>query len=205
MQASGAAPVGAEEALRADAVAAGLDIEVDDGATRCVRSGNNGVLQTEDYARAVIRGVLSTASTREVEQRVQARIERQAVLSGEDPLLLWVIIDEAALRRMNGGPEVMREQLNHLLAAAAEPHVTLQVIPFGVGSHPGMLGSFVLMNFPDVDDPEIVYIDSMAGDLFLEAEADVRRYSSIFDNLRAVALSPNDSASLIAASVKDIP
>lgn len=164
-----------------------------------------GLLQTEDYARAVIRGVLPTASSKEVEQRVQARIERQAVLTKEDPLQLWAIIDEAALRRMNGGPSVMREQMNHLITMAMEPHMTLQVIPFSIGSHPGMPGSFVLMSFPDVDDPEIVYIDSMAGDLFLEAEADVRRYGSIFDNLRAVALSPDDSATLIATLIKDIP
>ena len=163
-----------------------------------------GLLQTENYARAVIRGGLTSATTREIEQRVQARMERQAVLTKEAAIQLWAIIDEAALHRMNGGPDVMREQMEHLLTAAAEPNVTLQVIPFSAGSHPGMPGSFVLTSFPDADDPEIVYIDSMAGDLFLEAEADVRRYGAIFDTLRAVALSPDDSASLIAALISDI-
>ncbi len=158
-----------------------------------------GLLQTEDYARAVIRGVLTMATTEEVEQRVQARIERQVNLAKEDPLQLWAIMDEAALRRLVGGPKTMRDQLHHLLAVAAKPHVTLQVIPFTAGAHPGMPGSFVQMSFPDVADPEIVYSDSMAGDLFLEAEVDVRRYGAIFDHLRAVALSPDDASGLIAS------
>ncbi|GAA3047758.1 hypothetical protein GCM10020000_29920 [Streptomyces olivoverticillatus] len=124
------------------------------------------MLQTEDYARAVIKGVLPMASAREIEQRVQARVERQVVLGKADPLNLWAIMDEAALRRTVGGPEVMHEQMQHLIAAASEPHMTLQVIPFSAGAHAGMPGSFVLMSFPDVEDPEIIYIDSMAGDLF---------------------------------------
>ncbi|WP_189454612.1 helix-turn-helix domain-containing protein [Streptomyces abikoensis] len=162
-----------------------------------------GLLQTEDYARAVIKGVLPMASAREIEQRVQARVERQAVLVKNDPLHLWAIMDEAALRRMVGGRDVMHKQLQHLTAATREPHMTLQVIPFGAGAHAGMPGSFVLMSFPEAEDPEIVYIDSMAGDLFLEAEADIRRYGAIFDNLRAVALSPDETSNLIAALAKE--
>ncbi|MEV8475180.1 helix-turn-helix transcriptional regulator [Streptomyces sp. NPDC051173] len=163
-----------------------------------------GLLQTEDYARAVIKGVLPMASTREVEQRVQARVERQAVLAKGDPLHMWAIMDEAALRRVVGGPDVMHEQMRHLATVATDPHMTLQVIAFGAGAHAGMPGSFVLMSFPEVEDPEIIYIDSMAGDLFLEAEADVRRYGAIFDNLRAVALSPDDTSSLIASLAKEL-
>ncbi|MFI9309537.1 helix-turn-helix domain-containing protein [Streptomyces triculaminicus] len=162
-----------------------------------------GLLQTEDYAHAVIKGVLPTASAREIEQRVRARIERQEVLTKVDPLSLWVIMDEAALRRVVGGLKVMREQMQRLMEVAAEPSVTLQVIPFNAGAHAGMPGSFVLMSFPEAEDPEIIYIDSMAGDLFLEAEADVRRYSTTFENLRAVALSPDASADLIAELVKE--
>ncbi|MFJ6723404.1 helix-turn-helix domain-containing protein [Streptomyces sp. NPDC091281] len=163
-----------------------------------------GLLQTEDYARAVIRGVLPTVTTKEVDQRVQARIERQVVLAKTDPLELWAIVDEAALRRTVGGTKVLVEQLTHLLKVAAEPHVMLQVIPFGAGAHPGMPGSFVRMDFPDSEDPPLVYIDSMAGDLFLEADEDIRRYNQIFDHLRASALSPDDSAGLIAALVREI-
>jgi transcriptional regulator with XRE-family HTH domain len=157
-----------------------------------------GLLQTEDYTRAVVRGVLPTSTTKEVHQRVRARIERQHVLTKERPLELWAIVDEAALHRLVGGAEVMTVQLRHLLAIAEQPHVTLQVIPFAAGAHPGMPGSFVLMDFPAAEDPSVVYIDSMAGDLFLEAEADIRRYEQIFDHLRAMAQSPDDSRALIS-------
>ncbi|MGH3941408.1 MAG: helix-turn-helix domain-containing protein [Pseudonocardiaceae bacterium] len=124
-----------------------------------------GLLQTEEYARAVIRGV---------------------------------IVDEAALRRLVGGANVMQNQLRRLLDLVPEPNVTLQVIPFGVGAHAGMPGALVLMDFSDPMDTDLVHIDSMAGALFLESDADVSRYATIFDNLRAVALSPDDSATLIA-------
>jgi transcriptional regulator with XRE-family HTH domain len=163
-----------------------------------------GLLQTEDYARAVIRGTLPTASTREVEQRVQARMERQAVLSKESPLRLWAIVDEAALRRLVGGAKVMAAQMRHLATVTTEPHITLQVIPFGAGAHPGMPGSFAMIQFPDPADPDVVYIDSMAGDLFLEAVTDVQRYGVMFDNLRAVALSPDNSVSLVDRLVEEV-
>lgn len=162
-----------------------------------------GLLQTEDYARAVIKGNLPMASSDEVEQRVQARLERQAAITKDDPLHLWAIMDEAALHRLVGGAKVMREQMNRLVSATTEPPVTLQIIPYAAGAHAGMAGSFVLMDFPDAADPAVVYIESLAGDLFLEAETDLRRYGLVFDNLRAVALSPDDSMNLIATSAED--
>jgi transcriptional regulator with XRE-family HTH domain len=156
-----------------------------------------GLLQTEAYARAVVRGVLPEAADDEVEHRVHARLERQALLTKPDPLKLWAIVDEAALRRVVGGPKVMREQLRFLVEAGGEPHVTVQLLPFSAGAHPGMPGSFVVMSFADPADPEIVYLDSMAGDLFLETEGDIRRFGSVFDHLRATALSPQDSRKFI--------
>ncbi|WP_329614240.1 helix-turn-helix domain-containing protein [Streptomyces brevispora] len=156
-----------------------------------------GLAQTERYARAVIKGVLPTASQKEVDQRVQARIERQGVLAKPNPLQLWAIMDEAAVRRMVGGREVMREQARHLVRLAEEPQVTFQLIPFGKGAHAGMTGSFVHMDFPDAQDPELVYVDTPAGDLFLESETEIRRYKSMFEHLQAVALGPNDSAELL--------
>jgi transcriptional regulator with XRE-family HTH domain len=158
-----------------------------------------GLLQTEDYARAVIRAVLPWASRDEVERRVEVRMERQEVLRNDNPLELWVIVDEAALRRQVGGPAVMRAQLNHLMEAAELPNITFQLIPFSDGAHAGMLGSFVFMQFAEASIPDVIYVDSMAGDLFLEAEADVRRYRLVFEHLRAVAASPDDSRSLVAA------
>ena len=158
-----------------------------------------GLLQTEDYAWAVIRAVLPWASRDEVKRRVEVRMERQDVLRNDNPLELWVIVDEAALRRQVGGHDVMQAQLSHLVQAADLPHVTLQIIPLDVGAHAGMPGSFVFMQFGEAAIPDVIYIDSMAGDLFLEAEADVRRYRLVFEHLRAVAASPDDSRSLVAA------
>lgn len=157
-----------------------------------------GLVQTEAYARAVVKGVLPTASQKAVEERVQVRMERQALLTKEDPLRLWAIVDEAALRRAVGSREVMREQALHLLRLMEEPHFTFQVIPFDKGAHVGMSGSFVHMDFPDPADPEVVYVDSWAGDVFLESEAELRHYKSMFEHLQAVAMGPNDSAALLA-------
>ncbi|KKK07008.1 helix-turn-helix transcriptional regulator [Micromonospora sp. HK10] len=156
-----------------------------------------GLLQTESYARAVIRGVLPLASDADVQARVEARMQRQESLRKTEPLRLWAILDEAVLHRLTGGPAVMAEQLDALVSAAGQPHVTLQVIPFTSGAHAGMPGSFVVMDFPDPADPALVYVDSMAGDLFLEREADVRRYTSTFEHLRATALDPTSSIKLI--------
>jgi transcriptional regulator with XRE-family HTH domain len=157
-----------------------------------------GLLQTEDYARAVITGVLPLATEDEVEHRVEARLQRQAVLAKKKPLRLWAIVDEAVLHRLVGGENVMAKQLQLLVAASRQPHVTVQVLPCAVGAHPGMLGSFVVMDFPDAADPDLVYIESMAGDLFLERDVEVRRYAGIFEHLRAAALSPADSVGFIA-------
>ncbi|MGI8333529.1 helix-turn-helix domain-containing protein [Actinomadura scrupuli] len=154
-----------------------------------------GLLQTEDYARAVIQGGFPALGREEVARRVSVRMERQAVLTRDRPLQLWAICDEATFHRVVGGGEVMRTQVLRLVELADEPHVTLQVIPFGVGAHPGMPGSFVVMDFET--DPNVVYVDSMAGDLFLEEEAEVRRYSGIYEHLRAVALSPAASVELM--------
>ncbi|MPZ81403.1 MAG: helix-turn-helix domain-containing protein [Actinophytocola sp.] len=157
-----------------------------------------GLLQTEDYARALIRGGLPGATDDQVEDRVRARMQRRGVLTKSPPLKLWVVLDEAALRRVVGGVEVMRAQLDHLLDAAKAPNVTFQLIPFGAGSHPGMTGQFSFLDFSDPLDKELIFIDSMAGDLFLESDADIGRYRSVFEHLVAVALSPKQSAAVVA-------
>ena len=156
-----------------------------------------GLLQTEDYARAASHGSAPTASTEEVENRVQARMERQERLTGDSPLEMWAIVDEAAIHRQVGGPKVMHAQLAHLLDAAEIPNITIQAIPYDVGAHPGMPGSFVYMEFTESVDPDLVYVDTLAGDLFLESDDDLRLYSSMFDHLRAIALSPSKTKDLI--------
>lgn len=163
-----------------------------------------GLLQTEDYARAVIRGVLPTASRDEIEHRVVVRMERQEVLRNDNAVELWAIVDEAALRRQVGGRDTMRAQLTHILEVDELPHVTFQVIPFDVGAHAGMPGSFVLMQFTEATIPDVIYIDSMAGDLFLEEESDVRRYRLVFEHLRAVAVSPGASRSLVTSLLAEM-
>jgi len=157
-----------------------------------------GLLQTADYARAVITDGLPQVSAEEIEDRIVARLKRQDSFKKKDPLHLWAVIDEAALHRQVGGPKVMAEQLEYLTAVVNKPYITLQVLPFAGGAHPGMMGSFTLMHFPDPVDPSLVYIESMAGDLFLESEPDVRRYTGIMEHLRAAALNPADSVRLIS-------
>lgn len=161
-----------------------------------------GLLQTEDYARAVVRGVRPTATDDEVETRITARMQRQALLESDTPLRLWAILDQAALSRTVGNDAVMRDQLVHLSRQAQRPHITVQVIPFSAGAHPGMPGSFIVLKF-DADSPDAIHIDSMAGGLFLEKETDIQQYNHICEHLRAIALSPTDTAALIASLRED--
>lgn len=158
-----------------------------------------GLLQTPDYARALSEGVLPGATEAEIDERVQARAERQKLLDGDDPLTLWAVVDEAAVRRVVGDRRVMAAQLEHVVSMTRQPNVTVQVIPFDAGAHPGMPGAFVNMEFRDEGDPDLVYVDTLAGDIFLETEDDLRRYRSMFDHLRAGALSPTRSADLITS------
>jgi transcriptional regulator with XRE-family HTH domain len=163
-----------------------------------------GLLQTEDYARAVISGILPHAGTEQVEIRVSARMERQALLTRDSPPQLWAIMDEAAVRRVVGGREVMRQQLARIQERAALPNVTAQVIPYDAGAHPGMPGSFIVLEFPDQADQSLIYLDSMAGDLFLEDDAEIRRYILMFGHLRAAALRPGESARLLASIAQQL-
>jgi hypothetical protein len=163
-----------------------------------------GLLQTEDYAPAAINGTLPTATTEQIENRVRARVERQERLSGESPLELWAIVDEAAIRRQVGGPKAMQDQLAHLLEAAKKPNVTLQIIPYDVGAHPGMPGSFVYMEFTEPIDPDLVYVDTLAGDLFLESDEDLVLYAKMFDHLRAVALNPSKTMGMITTIMRGV-
>jgi hypothetical protein len=162
-----------------------------------------GLLQTEDYGRSMISGVLPTVTETEISERIQARTERQKLLDGAAPLELWAVVDEAAIRRVVGGHAVMAAQLQHMLDMMNRRNITVQVITFETGAHPGMPGAFVHMEFRDELDPELVYVDTLAGDIFLEADDDLRRYRQMFDHLRAGALSPADSAKLISSVLED--
>ncbi|HEX3590503.1 MAG TPA: helix-turn-helix transcriptional regulator [Pseudonocardiaceae bacterium] len=157
-----------------------------------------GLLQTEDYMRAVIRAARPDATPPQVDKRVHARVARQRLLTEPDPPRYWAIVDEAVLCRSVGGDAVMRAQLEMLLGKAALPHVTIQVLPFSVGAHAGMEGSFLILGFPEQADPDVVYVDSTTAGIYLEEPAEILRYTLMFDHLRAAALSPDDSLTRIA-------
>jgi hypothetical protein len=162
-----------------------------------------GLLQTADYARSMIAAVHTGRPRQEVDDRVHVRLGRQALLTQEDPVQFWCVLDEAALRRPVGGREVMRCQLEHLVRESARPNVTVQVLPMAAGEHPGMEGSFVIMSFPDAADPDTVYVTIATGGVFQEKPDDVSRYEIIFDRLQKMALSSAESAEFIATMAKE--
>lgn len=157
-----------------------------------------GLLQTEDYARAMNRGNSPETTEAVIQERVDTRMARQQVFRREGPPRLWAIMDEAAIRREVGGTEVMRAQRSRLVEDAHLPNVTVQVIPFANGAHAGMDGSFVVLDFAGTD-PSTVYMENGGGDLFLNGEANVTRYRAMFDHLRAAALTPDQSIDLISS------
>ncbi|HEV7649680.1 MAG TPA: helix-turn-helix transcriptional regulator [Actinophytocola sp.] len=163
-----------------------------------------GLLQTEKYARAVVRGTLPMATKDDIGIRAKARMTRQQVLTRDDPLSLWAIVDEAALRRVVGSPATMREQLAHLADVITAPHITFQVIPYRVGAHPGMAGQFTVLEFADDEDADLVYVETIAGDLFAEKDKDIKNYRAIFENLVAVALSPDESVTMVEEAASDL-
>ncbi|WP_280389672.1 helix-turn-helix domain-containing protein [Nocardia wallacei] len=162
-----------------------------------------GLLQTEQYAWAVLDTAMPKVETAVIEQRLRARFERAKLLAKEEPLELWVVLDEAAIRRVVGGREVMRGQLLRLVEEAEKRNVILQVLPFDAGAHPAMVGSFVVLDFHDPADPELVYVEGIAGDDIVEGHNEIRRFGVMFDQLRAMALSPRDSTNLVARVADD--
>lgn len=156
-----------------------------------------GLLQTEDYMRAVIRAARPDATAAQVDKRVKARLARQQLLTDVDPPRYWAVIDEAVLHRRVGGDAVMRAQLNWLIARAGLPHVTIQVLPFSAGAHAGMEGPFLILGFPEQADPDVVYVDNTTTGIYLEEPAEILRYTLMFDHLRAAALGPDDTLTRI--------
>ncbi len=156
-----------------------------------------GLLQTDKYAIAMIRAARLGDSEQEIEQRVRVRMARQALLIQDDPIELWVVLDEAVVSRPVGGDEVMREQLLRLAEMAELPNVTLQILPFAAGPHAGMDGTFSILDFPDAEDPDVVFVENATGGLFLEKVDELRKYNSIFEAIRSTALTPEESRNKI--------
>jgi transcriptional regulator with XRE-family HTH domain len=156
-----------------------------------------GLLQTEAYAREIL-GALPPNEGFVIERRVEFRMKRQELLTDDQAPRLVVVLDEAVLRRRVGGQRVMDEQLERLIDAAALPNVTIQVLPFTVGAHPGMDGEFTILSYADPADPDVVYLETTGFQHFDESTDVTRRYNSIFDELRAAALNPAESIRALA-------
>jgi transcriptional regulator with XRE-family HTH domain len=164
-----------------------------------------GLLQTADYARAVIRLGLPSASADEVERRVGLRLARQEVLKKESGgPRLWAVVDEAALRRPIGGGEVMRAQLVRLIEAAREPNITLQVVPFRSGGHAAEAGAFTIMRFPEVDLPDVVYLEHLTSALYLDKREDVEKYTEVMERLSVEGESPERTIDILSGMLEEV-
>jgi transcriptional regulator with XRE-family HTH domain len=160
-----------------------------------------GLLQTEDYARAVTMLGHRSAPAEEIERRVSLRLKRQQLLAGPQPRV-WAVIDESALRRPLGGRDVMRAQLRHLLEVAELPQVTLQLMPFELGGHSAAGGSFAILRFAEPDLPDIVYIEQLTGALYLDRREEIDHYREVMNSLSAEAETPADSARLLRRIIR---
>ncbi|MFI6822215.1 helix-turn-helix domain-containing protein [Micromonospora sp. NPDC050187] len=156
-----------------------------------------GLLQTADYARAVIRTEHPDASTDEVDRRIELRMRRQ---QRESPPKLWVVLDEAALRRPIGGTETFKIQLQRLVDASNQPGLTLQILTFTAGEYGSMGSAFSVLTFPEPADPGVVYVETRAGSLYLEGQQ-VREYTRVFEHLVATAKSARESRDLIEKAI----
>jgi transcriptional regulator with XRE-family HTH domain len=158
-----------------------------------------GLLQTAGYARAVIRAGRKSDTAAEIDRRVEVRLERQHVLKRTDPPppRVQVVLNEAVLRRRVGGPDVMREQLEYMMAERDPANVTVQVLPFDTGAHPSMVGPFTMMTFLDPGDLGVVYLEHPTGSLFLETPEELRAYEEFWDEIQGSAYSPDDTRTFL--------
>ncbi|WP_329091659.1 helix-turn-helix domain-containing protein [Streptosporangium sp. NBC_01469] len=165
-----------------------------------------GMLQTDEYARSVIRaGLMDLVPRGEIERRVEARKTRQRLLGRESsPLDYWIILSEAALRNRVGSPEDMRTQCHHLMKLSRTANVTIQVLPFVSGAHPATAGTFSILSFPAHYDDDVVYVETLTSNLWVEDERDVHRYTLAFDHLRVTAYEVEESLSFIAAVADEL-
>ena len=134
---------------------------------------------------------------------VGGRVNHQKLLARRNRPQLWAILDEAAIRRNVGGPEVMRAQLQYLLQSA-QGKTTIQVVPFGAGAHPGTTGPFIVLAFPGAADVDVAYMETIGGNLWVDKPEEVKKYTTAFDHLRAVALSPDDTRDMLNTAIKDL-
>ncbi|MEV2247561.1 helix-turn-helix transcriptional regulator [Streptomyces sp. NPDC049970] len=157
------------------------------------------LLQTPAYAQAVIEETIPPVTAEQTSNRLKVRLRRQhRIYDPADPLRLSVILDESTLRRVVGGPGLMREQLEHLNALSAEPHITVQVLPCAAGALPGVAGSFSILSFADNLEAEVVHVEGSTSDLYLEKRSELEHYDLIHAHLQARALSPGDTRHFVS-------
>jgi hypothetical protein len=163
-----------------------------------------GLLQTPDYIRALAMGGSHQRHPDGGESKVSERIARQQRLVGDGPLELWTIIHESALRHLVGGPDVMREQLGHLLQATRRSNIRVQVLPFSAGAHVGMSGSFNIISFDAPGSMDVVYTETVMGQIWVEGGDGAAEYNALFDRLSNQALSEQESQGFIDARHKEL-
>jgi transcriptional regulator with XRE-family HTH domain len=162
-----------------------------------------GLLQTEEYARAVISLGNSASPSEEIEQRISLRITRQNLLTRGDAPRLWAVVDEAALRRPIGGRDVMRGQIERLIEATKLPGVILQVLPFRVGGHTAEAGAFTILRFPESDLPDVVYVEQLTSALYLDRRDDVDSYMEAMERLCVVSAPPDNTAEILSRILQE--
>ncbi len=164
-----------------------------------------GLLQTEEYARAVVLLGHSRATSAEIDRRVTLRMRRQEVLHREDPPQLWAVVDEAALRRPIGGTAVMRQQVSALIEATRLPNVRLQVVPFAAGGHAAAGGAFSILRFGDQELPDVVYIEQLTSALYLDKREDLEFYALAMERLCVEAEPPERTPELLGRILAELP
>ena len=156
-----------------------------------------GLLQTEDYARAVVSIGMQRAPGEDIEPKVRLRMERQKILERPDPPVIWAVIDEAALRRPMSGRRVMKAQIRHLLDLMKRPNVTVQVVPFRQGGHAAESGAFTILRFEEKDLPDVVYLEQLVSALYLDKREHVDRYAEVMVRLAGESPTPEASEELL--------
>lgn len=163
-----------------------------------------GLLQTEDYARAIVAASASENPNRDEEKLTAVRMARQSVLNREErPLLLWVILSEAALHHHMGGRAVMKDQLAHLVEVSHQQNVTFQVLPFSHGAHAGVNGAFTVLDL-SVSDLSLVLVENISSTLYMERAEEISKYNLAFDHLRMAALPEKQSLALVGKIAKEL-
>lgn len=163
-----------------------------------------GLLQTEDYARAVTLLGHLNGSPEEIDRRVNLRMTRQKLLTQPDAPNLWTVIDEAALRRRLDSRTVMQAQVQHLMELTELPNITLQVVPFSAGGHAAAGGPFTILRFAEPDVPDIVYLEQLSSALYLDKRQDVENYQAVMDRLAVQPETPAGTRKLLRRIKKDV-